>query len=90
MVTAGGSRAVTALLSCSLPPFAQQHGDPRRQTQQDTRYLGEGDTRPWQQWHGPGQVPLQPSCQGHWTQNPGGKCMCFNNKIFIGSFWGAF
>lgn len=90
IITAGDSRAVTLLLSCSLPPFPQQHGNPRRQTQQDTRDLGEGDTRPWEQWHGACQVPLQPSCQGHWTQNPGGKWMWFSSKIFIGSFWGAF
>lgn len=81
---------MAALLSCSLPPFPQQHGNPRRQTQPDTCDLGEGDPCPWEQWHGSCQVPLQPSCQGHWTQNPGGKWMCFSNKVLIGSFWVPF
>lgn len=78
------------MLSSSFSLFPQQHCNPRWQAQQDTSDLGEGNPRPWEQWHGSCQVPFQPSCQGHWTQNPGGKWIYFSNKIFISRFWGVF
>lgn len=70
------------MLSSSFPLFSQQHCNPRWQTQQDTSDLGEGNSRPWEQRHGSCQVPLQPSCQGHWTQNPGGKRIFTRRYLF--------
>ena len=48
----------------------KQHSDSWRWTKHNQSDLGKSHSGPRKQRYGSCQIPKQPSCKGHWTQNP--------------------
>ena len=48
----------------------KQYSGSCRQTKQNQSDLGKNTSGPRKQWYSWHQIPKQPSCKGHWTQNP--------------------
>lgn len=60
-------------LSVCVCVCTQEHGDARREAQQDPCDLGEGDPGTRKQRDGASKVQQQPAGQSHWTQSQSGE-----------------